>query len=385
MEIDIIRVIDRKIGIPICFFLSLLRALRIKRYKLHDLKDVKNILIIKLWGIGTIVECTPTFKAIRDKYPHAKIVFVTMSNNAGLYEDSELFDDTYYISIDNFWHVVRDGFATLFRLRRYSFDILMDLEVIARFTAILSFFISAKIKMGFNAKGQGREKMYDVRIPYEEKAHISKIMFKFAEALAIEKMPGLVSPVISPGDKTAIDALFRKNKVKRMIVININASKMALCRRWPAENYAAIAEYLLKNNHHLVFVGSKSESNYVDNTIAMIHAKNKSSNVLNLAGKITLKELTYLFERSSLFITNDSGPLHIALTTQCPTISFFGPESPILYGPIGDRHKVFYTHEFCSPCINIYNGKEINCQNNYQCILKIKPQEVIDYLKHKGL
>ena len=79
--------------------------------------------------------------------------------------------------------------------------------------------------------------------------------------------------------------------------------------------------------------------------------------IVNLCGKLSIPQLVGLFSKSDFLITNDSGPLHIAVSVGLPTLSFFGPETPYLYGPQGDQHYVFYSDIFCSPCLNIYNSK----------------------------
>jgi ADP-heptose:LPS heptosyltransferase len=79
-------------------------------------------------------------------------------------------------------------------------------------------------------------------------------------------------------------------------------------------------------------------------------------------------------------ISNDSGPLHIAAALGIRTVSFFGPESPLLYGPRGEGHTVFYAGIYCSPCLNVYNAKKAMCNGNNICMQEITPEQVIDLL-----
>ena len=98
--------------------------------------------------------------------------------------------------------------------------------------------------------------------------------------------------------------------------------------------------------------------------------------MLNVAGKFSLEELCGLLTKSELLITNDSGPLHIAEALAVPTISFFGPETPLLYGPTGDTHVVFYKGIYCSPCLNVHNQKKAPCNGNNVCMQLISPDDV---------
>jgi ADP-heptose:LPS heptosyltransferase len=80
-------------------------------------------------------------------------------------------------------------------------------------------------------------------------------------------------------------------------------------------------------------------------------------------------------EQVDLVITNDSGPLHLAVMMGTPTISFFGPESPVQYGPRGEKHTVMYKGYYCSPCLHVYNEKNSSCEDNI-CLKDISVDEV---------
>jgi ADP-heptose:LPS heptosyltransferase len=74
-------------------------------------------------------------------------------------------------------------------------------------------------------------------------------------------------------------------------------------------------------------------------------------------------------------VTNDSGPLHISEAVGTPTVCFFGPETPNLFGPTLTNSLIFYQNMYCSPCLNTYNIKKSTCIDN-QCLKRITPQHV---------
>ncbi len=80
----------------------------------------------------------------------------------------------------------------------------------------------------------------------------------------------------------------------------------------------------------IILLGDGQDKEYVDKFFSLIA---NDERLINLAGKLNLGMLAALFERANLFITNDSGPLHIAASLGVPTLSFFGPEIPERYGP----------------------------------------------------
>ena len=100
--------------------------------------------------------------------------------------------------------------------------------------------------------------------------------------------------------------------------------------------------------------------------------------LVNLSGLLDYRQLAGLFSRAALFVTHDSGPLHIAAAMGCPTVSIFGPESPSGYAPLGPRHKALYLGLPCSPCVDALKGKELNCvRHGNECVTGITPAMVI--------
>jgi ADP-heptose:LPS heptosyltransferase len=98
--------------------------------------------------------------------------------------------------------------------------------------------------------------------------------------------------------------------------------------------------------------------------------------VINYAGKTSFKELITLYSISDLLITNDSGPVHFASTTEIPMLALFGPETPKIFGPMSPNAKVISMELACSPCISVFNQKKSSCNDN-QCMKKISVQMVL--------
>jgi ADP-heptose:LPS heptosyltransferase len=97
--------------------------------------------------------------------------------------------------------------------------------------------------------------------------------------------------------------------------------------------------------------------------------------VIAVAGETSLRELLVLYSLSSLLVTNDSGPGHFASMTEIPTLVLFGPETPALFGPLGERVEVIWKGLACSPCVNPFNHRFSPCNNNL-CMQHISVDEV---------
>ena len=154
---------------------------------------------------------------------------------------------------------------------------------------------------------------------------------------------------------------------------------MAIARRWPLEYFAELVDLAIQRlEARVVLFGAPDEVHYVDRAIAMMR-----ENPANIAGRTSLQEVIALMAKLDLFITNDSGPLHLAYAVGTPTISLYGPESPARYGPIGPKHSTIFKGIDCSPCINFKNLKRSDCKENARCMREITVSEIFALLEEK--
>jgi ADP-heptose:LPS heptosyltransferase len=180
-----------------------------------------------------------------------------------------------------------------------------------------------------------------------------------------------LQPSLNSTDTVQIDALLQQTSydpARPLVIINPNAGELTFLRRWPLDNFARLADALIERFHVQIFlIGAPGDRSYTERIHALVR---HMSDVKNIAGQTNLEELISLMRRSDLVITNDSGPLHLAIASGARTLSFFGPETPALYGPRGEGHIALYEGISCSPCLNAYNNKTSGCQNNV-CLQQI--------------
>ena len=116
-----------------------------------------------------------------------------------------------------------------------------------------------------------------------------------------------------------------------------------------------------------------------DQPVAQVIADHcRSPHCVNLAGYTgSVRQLLALFHRASLLVTNDGGPGQFAALTPLPTITFFGPETPQLYQPLGSNGYSFFLSLPCSPCLTAYNHRTSPCDGDNQCLKLITPEQVL--------
>ncbi len=376
------KAIDKHLGFVICMLVSIFdnfARLFSKNKNKKNFPEVNRILFVKFWGMGSIILSSPLIRAVRQKYPKAKIIFLTFSTNKEICELIGLIDEVVYLERSNFYRFFLDTIKILARLRREKIDIVFDLEFFARFPSIITYLSGGEIKVEFHSELMWRGNFPKIKVPFNFYYHNRENFLNLAREIGIEggclelekiKIPKVVSESI---EKVLLSKCIDKDSL--LIGVNVNASDLAIERRWPKENYARLVAYLVgKYNSKVVFVGAKHDVPYVADTLNLLPSK---ENVVNLAGKIGIKELAAFLKKCDLFISNDSGPLHLAVALGTPTVSFFGPETPVLYGPLGDYHLCFFKNMVCSPCLSVHNLKTIQCNKEVECLRSISVEEVI--------
>lgn len=277
MNYDIIRLLDKYMGVPLCFLFSIIDSLFPKGKK----REIKNILIIRFWGIGSIILSSPTLKTIRENYPQAKIYFLTMKRNEGVYDGSNLMDEIIYYNFKNYFNVFKDFFKVIFYIRKKKIDLAIDLEHFSKFSSIVTYLSGAWERAGFFTKGQHREGVYTIKVPFSDYHHVVENFLNIPLYIGLKSNSGnLVKLPVTDKEKIYINQLLEKNKVgkKDLIVgININSSDFAIERRWPKEKYVELADKILKKhpNAKIFFIGAKFDKEFVQSTIDMIRDHSK--------------------------------------------------------------------------------------------------------------
>ncbi|MDD5129852.1 MAG: glycosyltransferase family 9 protein [Candidatus Omnitrophica bacterium] len=389
MKIKYLRWLDKYLGFLFIIPLSIFKIFS-RKSRLTDTRKINKILIIKFWGFGSIVLAYDFFQAIRQKHPDAYLCVLTLKQNSQIFELAGLFDRIIGIDIKNIFSFGCNIIKVILELRKQSFDVSFDFEFTSRFSAIVSCLINAKRSVGFDYDGVWRGKFFSDVLHFQEDKKLRVSYLEMSRLIGGDS-DFAFAPLqlqIENEQKVIVDNLLKEeslDELESFIGININASELSLLRRWPKEYFVILAEELINlYSLHIIFLGSKDDLEYVDSAIGLIHQKKKAY-VHDFSGRLSLTQMAYLMGKFKLFISNDSGPLHLAAYLKIPTVSFFGPETPLIYGPEGDKDIVFYKNLSCSPCMRVRNYKHAKCQNHQYCLVEIKPSEVLNEIKRKNI
>lgn len=338
--------------------------------------SVKRILFVKFWGIGSIILAEPTLRYLRKKYPQARLDFLTLAQNQELFTFIPQVDRVYCLDFINLWRFVLSAILLIVQLRRQCYDLIIDAEFFANFSALVSRLANPRCLVGFSRPGASKSRLLDITVPFIDEQHAADNFLRLVMKDRTEDISGWAQPQIASPNATFGE---KDSALRPYIVMNVNASPLALERRWPQERFVQLAQWLLQTYEvDLALIGSQVEREYTD---VVATAIGNPYAVRNLAGTLTLIELAALIENAALFISNDSGPLHLAAALQKPVAGFFGPETPERFGPRCDDRLTFYLDLPCSPCMSVDNAKTVNCTNHLRCMGDLQATFVIASLQ----
>ena len=372
--------IDGLFGTPLAYIINLCARLLGHILRIDHSLDLpfKTIVVCKYAGLGSIIQATPLIQTLRKKYPHSKIIFVTMQSNAALVKHIPEINETYVISDKNLWTVLKSSIRLIRKMWRNRPGLYIDLEFYSNYSGIITTLCTSTNRFGFYNKDKGyRKGIYNYLVPFNIENPIAETYLQFARVLKCEEIiTDLKIEVDTAAHKPAIDKKLGSLSATNYMVINPNASDLRLERRWPREFYVETIIYLLKKFPQLkiILIGNKFESAYVQEIESTIPSH---PNLINSSGKLSLPELIVLIAGAKLMLTNDTGPMHIAFALNVKTISLFGPVSAQQYGKISNG-ITFYKKVHCSPCVHLHLIPP--CKGDNICMKNIRPDEVKEAL-----
>ncbi len=331
------------------------------------MKDYKNILIIKPSSLGDVVHSLPTLKALRDRFPAARLSWLINREFSDILEGNPYLDE-----IIPFERRYR-GFYTFTKgLKRKGFDLIIDLQGLFR-SGLMALLSGAKKRIGFANGRESSPMFYTDTVPVATmEMHAVDRYLLIAEHLGA-KTEDKDFTIDFSKEEDYIRRLLKEKALEGEKIIVINPSGRWKTKRWPVEKFAALADLINKEKSaSVILIGGPGDVGLAE----QVEVKVKTE-ITNIAGRTTLKQLAALLSKVSLFVTNDSGPMHIAATVGTPVIALFGPTDPERTGPYGDGHIVIRRNIPCSPCF------KKRCRSPI-CMDEISVDEVFKAIETKG-
>lgn len=391
------RAVDYWIGIPLCFLCT--QWVRLTR-RPKGPPSPRRLLFVELSEMGSTVIANPAMQKAKEELG-AEIFFLIFERNVDSLRLLDTVPEANIITIRETGLLVLalDSLRFLRWARKAKIDTVVDLELFSRYSALLTGLSGALRRVGFHrfhSEGLYRGEMMTHRVNYNGHIHIAKNFVCMINALLspepqVPYSKTFVSdeeirvPIknVPEADKEYVRGLVRevypryKPDYHRIVLINPNSSEMLPQRRWPQENYATLAGMVARewDDALVLITGSakeREEALLMQETIG--HPR-----FLSFAGMHKLMALPALYNISTVLVTNDSGPAHFSAITPIRSIVLFGPETPKLYGSLGNTESI--TAELsCSPCVTAANQKNSACTDAV-CMRLITPERVLQSIR----
>jgi ADP-heptose:LPS heptosyltransferase len=377
--------IDRVVAGPLAFILNLVtRCLGFLLRRDHRFPEAPRVICVaKFTGMGSIIAAIPMLQAIKQRYPKALLAFITSKNNFQLLERINLIDQRLYVSEASIQELVISTLVLLYRLWLLRPVMYFDLELYSYYASMMATMSLALNRLGFYRKStRVKEGLFTHLVFFNTYMPVHQLYLQLARTAGCEFYPGMATGMsieVRGQDREEAARVLKiwSQTPGKILVVNPNASDLCLERRWPGERFVEVLSQLLDQieNLHVALAGSPAERPYVSS----LHSQllRYGERVRNLAGELSLGGFLALLERVDCFLTNDSGPMHMAFALARPTVALFGPGHPLHYAAYSEPAKTMVLYEpiLCSPCL--YHCDFTPCSGDNQCMKLIEPASVV--------
>lgn len=397
MNIDLIRAIDKWVGIPACFLVSL--AHRIKHWQRHEPLQgttFRKALFIELSEMGSTILAYPAMKYVLRQNPGIGLHFLIFEQNRFSADILDVIPKGHVLTIDirSPLHFIASTLKAVAAMQRAQLDVVFDLELFSRFSSLLSGLSGAGTRVGYgkyHEEGLYRGSFMTHRVFYNSHQHMSRNFLALVKSIEREGEYPLAKVAISEKDmafpsywsaeadlKSLKARLAAVNPVvdeaEHLILLNPNAGDLLPVRAWPAENYAELARRIIDRfNAVVIVIGLEGAGREAARIIGHVGPER----CVDFTNQTTFRDLLDLLNLADVLVTADGGPAHFAALTPIKNIVLFGPETPVLYAPLGRNTTCLFAGLSCSPCLSAYNHRKSSCTDP-RCMRAITVDEVLE-------
>ena len=342
-------------------------------------KKPENILIIRLSAIGDVINVLPALRRLRAQFPGSRITWLVEDRASEILRDHPDIDEVIIyprkkwqsgiLKVNRSLNIISESLSFYKKLRKNHYDLVIDFQGNLK-SAVMNLITGSGNRLGF---GRGYCKELNYLSTQHHAYPAGKKIHRIEKNLSLLKELDIETTFLQPElPVTKDDEEYISNFIEEkadpslpIIIIHPGTSKFGSFKQWPSESYTLLADMIQdKYDANLILTWGPGELDVV-NEIAgsMIH------NSLPACETKSIKQLTALIKRATLFIGGDTGPLHIASIMGIPVIGIYGPKDPAIYGPYDGTAIVIKKDVPCSPCRKRTCGDPI-------CMSSILPEDV---------
>lgn len=339
-------------------------------YKNCPSLNPENIIVRMPNWLGDLVMATPVLEDLRQRWPKAKITAMCQGNIGTVLAEDPYINEVFHFKRPSGWirHSPKEIIEPL-RQGRYDLGILLTNSF-----SSANWFWRGHVQNSIGYATHWRSWFLNYPIPFPSTRDHQHLVTTYKMLLQPLGIPLSHTPprlyLTTQEKKTAQEWLASYGVKKEHIIVGINpGAAYGSAKCWLPDRFKTIVQKLMEHPRIVVlFFGDKAGAPLVNQICA-----NMPERVINLAGKTSLRELMSLIQACHIFLTNDSGPMHIASAFEIPLIALFGSTSDVTTGPYREA-KVIHKHVECSPCYRR------TCPIDFRCMTRIEVEEVYQEL-----
>ena len=340
-------------------------------------RDYKNILVINLMHIGDLMLVTPVLRTLRTNYPKARISLLADKKLADLVQYNRHIDECLLIDKKGRDDSLPSFIKYIWGIRKKKFDLVINLHRNERASAIAAFSGADRI-VGYAKPGFAL--LFDQVLPNLKavKHQIHSHFDVLEQAVGIDRIDdGGLEMWLPEAAVRSAAKIWQENFApdKKVVAFNIGASWKT--KRWIDTYFARCADELLAKGYGVAFFGGPMDTELVEDCIAQMKHRD-SSDIKVFTGKVSLGELGALLKKCALFLTTDSGPMHVGVSQNVPVVTMFGASPVPGFYPYDARDVLIKTPEPCHPC-GIHECPKQGA-DNMACMKKITVEIVMQYV-----
>jgi heptosyltransferase-2 len=331
--------------------------------------DPKSIIVRMPNWLGDLVMATPVLADLRAHYPDAEITVMCQENVAPLLQNDPAVDEVFSVGRGKSF-VRRIGERNIVgKLRRGEYD--LGILLTNSFSSAWRFW-QGGVKNTLGYRADGRSFFITHPVSFSKKKKEQHLVITYKELLKPLGIPvSDTEPRLIVTDREIEEAweLVKRFDIDpdcNLVGINPGAA-YGTAKCWLPERFAGVAKNVIEADpkNVVLFFGDRSHKELIGKICAELPKR-----VINLSGQTTLRELLSLIKICSVFLTNDSGPMHMADSLDVPLVALFGSTSPVATGPYRQSQSILQKKVPCSPCF-----KRV-CPIDFPCMKKIGVDEV---------
>jgi heptosyltransferase-2 len=330
----------------------------------------KRILIVRTDKVGDVILSTPVIKALRDAYPYAYIAAMIRPYTRVVLEGNPYLDELVIYDKDGKEKSWAGSLRFAWKLRKQRFDVAVILNPSNRGN-LIPFLAGIPARVGYNRKLGFllTHKVKDTK--HLGQKHEIEYNLDLIRNLGVEpEDKNMFMPLNQDSENWAED-IFIKEKIgfkDRLVVINPASSDRS--KMWPPDRYAAVADRLAEKGYRIIILGGPGDNKITDEVF-----KNMRQPAINMVGNNNISQAASLLRRCQVFISTDTGPMHLASSIGIPIVAIFGRKdrglSPVRWGPMSKKSCVLQKDVGCEKCL------AHNCKKEFLCLQAVTVDEVM--------